>query len=56
MSEIPSPTHSLQEARFRQKRIGRALGELYAGVTSEQPSEDLLCLLAQADRAQKHRA
>lgn len=52
MSDIPSPTHSLQEARFRQKSIGRALSQAYAGVTSEAPPEDFLDLLATGDRGQ----
>jgi hypothetical protein len=53
MSDIQSPTPSLQEARFRQKRIGNALSQVYAGRTSEEPPEDLLDLLAQEHRAQR---
>lgn len=52
MSDIQSPTHSLQEARFRQKRIGKALSQMYADMGSEEPPEDFLDLLKQADRGQ----
>jgi hypothetical protein len=55
MSDIPGPTHSLQEARFRQRRIGKALGQVYAGLTNEGAPEDFLDLLALADLAQAQR-
>jgi hypothetical protein len=49
MSDNPCPTPSLQEARFRQRCIGKAMSQLYAGLTSEELPEDLLSLLAAAD-------
>jgi hypothetical protein len=49
MSDNPGPTPSLQDARFRHRRIGKAMSQLYAGLTSEELQEDLLSLLAEAD-------
>lgn len=56
MSYTPGPTHSLQEARLRQKRIGKALSQVYAAIVSEEPPQDFLELLAQAERVQLNRA
>lgn len=56
MSYTPGPTHSLQEARLRQKRIGKALSQVYAAMVSEEPPQDFLELLAQAERVQLNRA
>lgn len=55
MSYTPGPTPSLQEARFRQRRIGKAMSQLYARLTSEEPPEELVSLLAQADLRQQTR-
>lgn len=52
MSPTPKPAHSLKEARFRQRRIGQALGLAYAEFVSEATPEDFLDLLAQADLIQ----
>jgi hypothetical protein len=41
--------HSLQDARLRQKRIGKALSQVYAAMVSEEPPQAFLDLLAQAD-------
>jgi hypothetical protein len=48
--------HSLQDARLRQKRIGKALSQVYAAMVSEEPPQAFLELLAQADRVQRNRA
>lgn len=56
MSYTPGPTHSLQEARLRQKRIGKVLSQVYAAMVSEEPPQDFLELLAQAERVQLNRA
>ena len=56
MSYTPGPIHSPQEARLRQKRIGKALSQVYAAMVSEEPPQALLELLAQADRVRGNRA
>jgi hypothetical protein len=56
MSYTPGPVHSLQDARLRQKRIGKALSQVYAAMVSEEPPQAFLELLAQADRVQRNRA
>ncbi len=55
MSYTPGPTPSLQEARFRQRCIGKAMSQLSARLTSEEPPEELLSLLALADVRQQAR-
>ena len=56
MSYTPGPVHSPQEARLRQKRIGKALSQVYAAMVSEEPPQAFLELLEQADRVQRKRA
>ncbi len=56
MSYTPGPIHSPQEARLRQKRIGKALSQVYAAMVSEEPPQAFLELLAQADRVRGNRA
>jgi len=56
MSYTPGLAPTLQEARFRQKRIGTAMGQLYAGLTGEDPPGELLDLPAQADLMQQGRS
>lgn len=54
MSNSPSSL-SQQQARYRQRQIGKGLGLLYASLVREQLPAGLLQLLAEADLAQQRR-
>ena len=56
MSEALSPTHTLLEARHRQKQIGKGLGRLYESLISENLPPGFLELLAQADQLKRARS